>query len=423
MSKLAIQGGLPVRTEPWPPWPVHDEREEKAAVEAVRRGDWGGYPMPNFYAKRFAEAFAAFHGAKFGQCVANGTIALEVALQAMGVEPGAEVIVPAYTFEGTAAAALFSGCAPVFVDVEPDTYCIDPEAVEAAITDKTQAIIPVHLAMRFADMDRLGAIAEKHGLKILEDCAHAHGGKWKGQGAGSIGDAGAFSFQTSKLMTAGEGGMILTSDPEILDAAHALTNCGRERHDKAHDARVVGHNYRMTDIQAAILEVQLTRLEDQHARRAVNMAVLNEELPKIEGLSTLKSDERITTVAAYQYVFKYDASAFGGLHRDAFVAALNAEGVPCDGQFYEAIYNSPIFRMDAARYPAWAATGRDVDCPVAWRAGYEEAVWMSHHLFLGEKKDAEQIVEAIRKVADGAEGLIGFEHPSIQVQGLSRAKR
>jgi dTDP-4-amino-4,6-dideoxygalactose transaminase len=167
----------------------------------------------------------------------------------------------------------------------------------------------------------------------------------------------------------------------------------------------------------------LDRLQGQLDHKNKNMAVLDEELPKITGLSTLRRDPRITSVAAYQYVFKYNAEAFGGLHRDAFVAALNAEGVPCDGQFYEAVYNSPIFHMDAARYPAWARTGCDADCPVSWRAGYEEAVWLSHHLFLGSRMDTEELVEAIRKVAENATSLIGFEHPSITKQSLSRAKR
>ena len=423
MAKLAIQGGAPVRTKGWPRWPARDEREEEALLDAFRNGDWGGYPMPNERAKRFTENFARHHDCEFGQCVANGTVTMEIALQAMRIEPGAEVIVPAYTFEGTAAAVLFAGCAPVFADVEPDTYCISPSAVEAAITDKTRAIIPVHLAMRIADMDRLAEIARKHDLALLEDCAHAHGAKWKDKGVGSLGDAGSFSFQTSKLMTAGEGGIVITNDAKIMDYLFALTNCGRQRPGRAEDAPVIGHNYRMTDLQAAILDVQLSRLESHHETRNRNMAVLDEEVPKIEGLSTLRRDERITAQAAYQYVFRYDAAAFGGLSRDAFVAALNAEGIPCDGQFYEAVYNSPVFRMDAARYPAWADSAREYDCPVAWRAGYEEAVWLSHHLFLGDREDAETIVEAIRKVCRHSEELIGFEHPSIQSQAVSRTRR
>lgn len=402
---------------------MRDDNEEKAILDALRNGDWGGYPLPNVCSKAFAEKFAKMHDCEFGLCVMNGTVSLEIALQAMRVEPGAEVIIPAYTFEGTASAALFAGCVPVFVDVDPETYCIDPKAIEAAITPKTQAIIPVHLAMRFADMDAINAIARKHGLRVLEDCAHAHGGKWNGKGAGSLGDAGSFSFQSSKLMTAGEGGIVIGNDPKILDGLVVLTNCGRQRPDRAHEFVSIGHNYRMTDLQAAILNVQLTRLESQLEHKNGNMAVLDQELPKIPGLSTLRRDPRITRQAAYQYVFKYDPAGFGGLPRGAFIAALNAEGVPCDGQFYEAVYNSSIFHMDAKRYPAWAARGCDFDCPVSMRAAYEESVWLSHHLFLGPREDATQIVEAIRKVATEHKSLIGFEHPSIERQSMSRAKR
>lgn len=423
MSKLAIQGGTPVRTKPWTKWPMHDEKEEKAVLDCVRRGDWGGFPMPNLYAKRFTEAFAKYHDCEFGQLVCNGTVSLEIALQAMGVEPGAEVIVPGYTFEGSAAAILFAGCSPVFVDVEADTYTLDASLIEAAITDRTQAIMPVHLAMTICDMDRIKEIAAKHGLTVLEDCAHGHGGKWKGKGTGSLGQAGSFSFQTSKLMTAGEGGIVITNDPKIMDGLYVLTNCGRQRPDKVHEFNAIGHNYRMTDLQASILEVQFTRLPAQLEHKNANMAILDAELPKIDGIGTLRRDPRITTQAAYQYVFRYNPEAFGGLPREAFVAALNAEGVPCDGQFYEAVYNSPIFHMDAPRYPAWAQTGCDADCPVSWRAGYEEAVWLSHHLFLGGKADIAEMLEAIKKVCSQAESLIGFEHPAIHKQSLSRAKR
>ncbi|MBI3735419.1 DegT/DnrJ/EryC1/StrS family aminotransferase, partial [Candidatus Sumerlaeota bacterium] len=374
MPKLAIQGGQKVRTKPWFSWPTHDEREVEVVSNVIRSGNWGGYPMPNTHAKAFAEAFARRHDAKHAICVANGTVSLEIGLQAMQVEPGSEVIVPAYTFEATAAAALFSECAPVFVDIDPETYTIDPAAIEAAITPRTRAIIPVHLACRIADMDRIMEIAAKHNLKVLEDCAHAHGGRWKGKGVGSLGHAGSFSMQSSKLMTAGEGGIVTTNDDLIFDHLFALTNCGRQRPEGSLGAQVIGHNYRLSDIQAAILEVQLTRLDSQHAHRNKMMEVLDQGIPKIHGLKTLKRDPRITTQAAYQYVFKYNSEFFGGVSRDAFVVALNAEGVPCDGLFYECLYASPLMKLDEKRYPAWAASQREYDCPHSWRAAYEEAV-------------------------------------------------
>jgi len=402
---------------------MHDEEEVKAVTDVVRSGNWGGYPMPNKHAGAFATAFAAAHDAKYAMCVANGTVSLEIALEAMRIEPGAEVIVPAYTFEATAAAVLFNGCAPVFVDIDPETYTISPDAIEAAIGPNTQGIIPVHLACRIADMDRIMEIANKHGLKVLEDCAHAHGGKWKGKGVGSLGHTGSFSMQSSKLMTAGEGGVVTTSDDLIYDHLFALTNCGRQRPEGSLSAKVIGHNYRLSDLQASILEVQLKRLPAQHEKRNKNMEVMDAGLPKIAGLKPLKKDARITQQAAYQYVFRYDAAVFKGVSRDAFVVALNHEGIPCDGLFYECLYSSPIFQQNEKRYPAWAKSKRAYDCPHAWRAAYEEAVWLPHQLFLGERSDAEQVLEAIQKVCDNIGDLVGFEHPEIQIAATSRLKR
>ena len=186
-EKLAVDGGTPVRQEKWPQWPVHDEREIEGLRAVVETGNWGGFPSPNVEAAKFAEAFAAYHTASFGNCTASGTTALEVALKAAGVGAGDEVIMPALTFVATAAAALYMGATPVFVDIDPDTWCLDPGEAERAITDKTKAILPVHLGSRFADMDRIMDLARAHGLRVVEDCAHMHGGFSGGKCAGAVG--------------------------------------------------------------------------------------------------------------------------------------------------------------------------------------------------------------------------------------------
>lgn len=425
-SRLALLGGTPVRSQPWPQWPARGAEEEEALITAFRDGDWGGFPLPNERSATFAAAFAKRHDREHALCVANGTVSLEVALQAMGVEPGAEVIVPAYTFEATASAALFAGCAPVFADIDPDTWCIDVESAAALVTERTQAIVPVHLAMTIADLDAIAKLAARHGLAVLEDCAHAHGARWRGRGVGSWGDAGSFSFQSSKLMTAGEGGIVTTSDETVLDRLHALVNCGRQRPSAAEAVPVIGHNYRMTDLQAAILEVQLNRLDHQHEVRARNASRLRAAIEDIDGLSNLRIDDRVTTQAIYQFVFRFDSEAFAGLDRDTFVAALAAEGVPADGRFYESLPVSELLRPDPARYPAWSealARRPTADCPNAERAAYRESVWLPHQLLLGTESDVDDIVEAVLKVQRSAGDLAGLETAEVERLRQARSAR
>ncbi|MEE2776810.1 MAG: DegT/DnrJ/EryC1/StrS family aminotransferase [Acidobacteriota bacterium] len=396
--------------------------ERDALVAVLQGGEWGGFPMPNRAAERFGAAFARFHDARHGLCVANGTVALEVGLQAIGVEARSEVVVPAYTFEATAAAVLFSGCVPVFADVDAETYCLDPDSVEEVLTERTAAIVPVQLAMGFADMDRLTEIAGREGLRVLEDCAHAHGAQWRGRGAGSIGDAGAFSFQTSKLMTAGEGGAVVTSDDRVLDRLFALVNCGRQRPGRERDHVVVGHNYRLSDLQAAVLEVQLERLEEQHRRRNTNVDRLITALDGLAAIEPVTTDTRVTRRAVYQFVLRYRPLALDGLPRAAFVAALAAEGVPCDGNFYESLTTSELLAPDAARYPAFAARPQ-IACPRAERAAYEEAIWLPHELFLGDAADVDDISAALRKVCEHHSELHELSHPAIDEQTVVRTAR
>jgi dTDP-4-amino-4,6-dideoxygalactose transaminase len=414
---------VPVRRHPFTAWPIYDEREARALQQVLESRNWGGYPCPNELAREFGQKFAAHHGAKYGVAVMNGTVSLELALQAAGIGAGDEVIVPAYTWEGTAAAVLFAGAVPVFVDVDPDTYCLAPNLVEQAITARTRAIIPVHLGFRFADMDRLMEIAAKHNLFVLEDCAHAHGGRWREQGAGSIGHAGSFSFQTSKLMTAGEGGIVITNDIDLADQVIRLANCGRPPRRETRGEPMLGHNYRLTEFQAAVLLAQLERLDEQTALRERNTRRLEEGLRQIESITLLPRDERITRQASYHYVFKFHSDQFSGIHRNAFVAALKAEGVPCDGRFYEAVYKSSLFEFAAERYPAWAQARREFNCPVAERAGYEESIWLPHQLFLGTSEDVDDILSAIAKIKANVADLIGYDDERIRVQAMPRAAR
>ncbi len=429
MPNLAIAGGKPVRTKPFPSWPQFDERERRGLLQVLESRNWGGYPFPNTLAELFAQRFAEYHGAKHAVCAANGTVTIEIALKAAGIRPGDEVIVPAYTFEATAAPVLRLGAIPIFVDVLPETYCIDPKSAEAAITSRTRAIIPVHLAMNMADMDAIADLAARHDLKVIEDCAHAHGARWRNRGAGSLGDAGSFSMQTSKLMTAGEGGVVTTSDDEIFELCQSYINCGRTSRTDRYGHRVLGFNYRMTEFQAAILLAQLERLPEQTEQRAMRASRLSKGLADISGISLLQTDHRLTTQAIYHFVFKYAATAFGGASRDRFVAALEAEGIPCDGLFYEAVYRSALFKVDPRDFPQLNAKTaeelpwKELRCPVAERAAYEESVWLPHHLLLGGEEDVDQIVDAVMKIAANIDELLKAEHPLIDLKQMSRAKR
>lgn len=413
MSKLALLGGKPVRTQPFSAWPVFDAAEEELLLKVLRSRNWGGYPAPNVHTRAFGEAFAKATDAGYGILCANGSITLELALRAGGIQAGDEVIVPTYTWLATAGAAVYVNAVPVFVDVTPDDYTLDPALVEAAITDKTRAVIAVHLASSAADIDRLKAICAKHKLLFIEDCAHAHGGKWNGRGLGSHGDFGSFSFQSSKLMTSGEGGLVTTNDLALADRVQAIVNCGRKEPGYDHfEGEVFGNNYRATEFQAAVLLAQLKKLPALTKRRAQNAETFLNGLAEIPGLTPLKHDPRLTTPAHYQVVVKYDPQGFKGLHRDRFLKALLAEGIEADGDFYEPIQERPLFRPPLAsfpqlkkRYPKGIHAGV-AHTPVAHKAAYEEAIWLHYPHFSGTKKDVTDILNAMRKIHDHVDELL-----------------
>jgi dTDP-4-amino-4,6-dideoxygalactose transaminase len=427
MSELAILGGNPVRCRSFSPWPQYLPSDVQRVQRVLESCHWGGYPVPSRFAGEFADRFAAMHGAKYGLCVSNGTIALVAALRAVGVGFGDEVIVPAYTWDGTATAVLFAGGIPVFADVDPDTYCLDVESVRHALTPRTRAVIPVHLAMRFVDMDALLALAADHDLKVVEDCAHAHGGMYQGRGAGSMGDVGCFSFQESKLMTAGEGGIVITSDLRCFEHMQSQVNCGRASLTDVYHQRVLGANYRMTELQAALLVGQLDMLPEMAQRRSRAAARLSEALAGIEGIRRLPPQPEISRDTVYCYVFQYRGGETG-VARDVFAAALEAEGIPCDGRFYEAVYRSDLFYASPETSPQ-LRIGRPepvdysrVRCPVAERAAYEEAIWLPQFALLGDD-DVEDIALAVDKVMRNLADLETAEPSLAGVKSMSRAER
>ena len=405
---LALLGGPRARTRPWPVWPEHGVPEAAALERVLRSGSWGGFPSPNREARAFADAFARYLGAQHAVPCVNGTLAITLALQAGRLDPGAEVITTSYTFVGTAGGIVAAGGVPVLVDVLPDTYCLDPDQVEAAVTPRTQAIVPVHLACSMADLDRLRALCDARGLLLVEDCAHAHGMRWRDRAAGTVGHFGTFSMQSSKLLTAGEGGAVTTDDGVAAQRLWSLVNCGRKEPGfDGFPERLFGHNLRITEWQAAVLTEQLARLPDQHARRARNVARFEAEVAKLPGLRPLARDERVSFRTAYQLIVRYDAAAFEGVPRDTMLRALQAEGVPCSGRFYVPMNEDPLFAMDPKTNPL-ARVELDYArqrFPVARRAAYEESIWLPHQLFLGDAGDEDDLVACFAKLQANAGAL------------------
>jgi dTDP-4-amino-4,6-dideoxygalactose transaminase len=316
------------------------------------------------------------------------------------------------------------GGVPVFADVDPDTYCMDVDSVRAGITPRTKAVIPVHLAMRFTDMDALMQLAAEHGLKVIEDCAHAHGGAWKGKGAGAIGDIGSFSLQESKLMTSGEGGLLTANSLEYYEALQTVINCGRASLTDQYGQRLLGLNYRMTDLQVAMLFGQLERLPELRERRARHAALLETLIAGLPGIRVLPAQPQMTSPTMYCYVLQYRPEpGRPAPHRDLFVAAVEAEGVPCDGRFYEAVYRSDLFYATPENCAQLQKDYSDCHCPVAERAAYEEAVWLFQFCFIGEEEDVRDMARAIEKVATQLESLAAADPALAGVKAMGRAQR
>lgn len=298
MSDLAVNGGSPVRPGGYPDWPVRDERDVEAVASVVREGTWGGHPVPTTVAGEFLRQFAAYQGAAHGVLAANGTVTLEVALMALGIGWRDEVVVPAITFETTYYACIAAGAIPVVVDVSEDTLTMDPERAADAISPATRAIMPVHMAHHMADMDRIMELAHSNQLAVIEDAAHAHGQQWRGMGAGCIGDFGSFSHQSSKTLTSGEGGSLLTNDERLAELAASLIDCGRPK-DPEEQNYTFGGNYRLGDLHASLLLAQLNRFESQRAERARPARRFEESASGVPGIRLMLPDRRITRHGMY----------------------------------------------------------------------------------------------------------------------------
>jgi L-glutamine:2-deoxy-scyllo-inosose/3-amino-2,3-dideoxy-scyllo-inosose aminotransferase len=407
-DKLAILGGTPLHIEPYPAWPIFDDRDINAVSDVIRSGHWGGYPYPGPKSAEFAHRFAEMQGGGHAVITVNGTVTMEVALRVMNIGWGDEVILPAYTFQATAAAVMQAGAIPVIVDVDFDTYCIDPKAIESAITPNTKAIIPVHLGAEMADMDAVMRIARQHNLVVVEDCAHAHGAKWGGSGAGTIGQFGSFSLQSSKTITTGEGGLLLCKTAELAARAASIIDCGRP-HGQNSTLYTMGTNYRMTEIQAALGLVALERFPEQAKQRETMAAYMDEALSEVPGVRVLKRHPRHTTRSFYQYIFSIDPQIFKVKH-DIICLALEKEGIPCDVG-YEAMHHYSLFQPNLSRLPVPSAFPKyfnfsKMNFPIAEQACEAEAVWLDESIFRSNQKGINDVILALNKIRANADKLV-----------------
>ena len=407
MSELALLGGTTAKTKPFPLWPQFDQAERKALNQVLDSRVW--WRTPGTRTLEFEQAFARFHGARHGLAVTSGTAALEVTMAALGLGAGDEVIVPDFTFVATASAVLFANALPVLVDVRPDTYGIDPELVEAAITPRTRAIIAVHMGGHPADLDALTDLARRKNVALIEDSSHAHASEWRGKRIGTYGVAGTFSFQASKLMTAGEGGMIISNDDTFERNARSVHDCGRMPGEWFYSHFVYGSNYRLSEWQGAVLMAQLGRLDGQTRRRHQNSRVLDRELSKIPGITPQKLDERCTRNGQYAYIFHVDKNEFAGISTDRFIEAMNEEGIPNQAS-YPPLHELHMFRNGEYRKCLSDAQAKEDHAflkhsfPNTERAAWE-TVWIPQPALLGDDEDIEEIVSAIRKIQRHAKDL------------------
>ncbi len=387
-ATLAIDGGAPVRQTPFHPWPIYDQTEEKLLLEVLHSGNWG--TLSGRKVIEFEQQFAEFQHARYGICVPNGTAALELALRALQIGPGHEVITTPYTFIATSSAILQTGARPVYVDIDLETYNLNPAQVEAAITPRTRAILPVHLGGRPADLDCILAVAQKHALAVLEDACQAWGSEWRNRRVGAIGDLGAFSFQASKNITAGEGGIVITNNPQLAETCWSIHNVGRVRHGSWYQHEVLGMNLRLPEWEGAILQAQLKRLPVHMPVRAENVRYLRRLLlAEMPGLIPLSEDARVTASSNHLMLLRYQSNHFGGRSREEFLRAMLAEGIEPISGGYVPLHLSPAIRK--------ATGGAPPALPAAEQAG-RETIWINQTPFLGNHADMDSILEAALKI-------------------------
>ena len=411
MGRLALTGGEPVRhpKKGWPAWPPVSQRAMELVVQVVNSGTWS-YDGPREW--EFARSYAEWSGAKYCLPVANGTVAIQLALEALGIGAYDEVIVPGLTWQATAAACLDVNAVPVLVDVDPETWCLDVTKAEAAVTERTRAIIAVHLYGSMGDMDALRDLAKRRSLALVEDCAHQHGARWEGKGVGTLGDVGAFSLQQSKVLTSGEGGVTLTQDWELFQKLYSLRNCGRPFREGS--PALQSGNYRLTELQAALLLAQMERIEELVQRRDANGIYLSGRIASLDGVKPMKRYAKVSRQSYYCYSFRFLPESWEGVSVAAFRRALAAETALGVGGSYEPLTACSLYRPHTKkRHHLSEEYWQAIDparfrLPVCDRAFREESVVIHHPFLLADRKAMDDLGDAIAKIYAHRDELRGL---------------
>jgi dTDP-4-amino-4,6-dideoxygalactose transaminase len=361
-----------------PPWPRAGEREAELLRMVLDSPQWGGFHP---FVAEFEQSFAAYQHAQYGIGAANGSVTLELALNVLGIGPGDEVIVPAISFVTTATAVSRSGALPVFVDIEADSYNIDPGRVRAAITPKTKAVIPVHFGGAMCDVRALLEICRERDLVLLEDAAHAHGAEYDGKRAGSFGLAGSFSFQNGKVLTAGEGGMLVTSDVRFAGRARSIANCGRVPGRGFSEHHELGTNFRLSALHAAVLLAQFEELPEQIRKREENRRVFSDLTADVKGIVWQRQPAAQTQNSHYLVIGRVDRRV-----RDEFCRRLVSAGIPATPFYPHTLYQNPVYQREKCRV---------MPCPVA-ETRIHDSFWLSHRAFLAPEETIHEIAGVIR---------------------------
>ncbi|NND06722.1 MAG: DegT/DnrJ/EryC1/StrS family aminotransferase [Saprospiraceae bacterium] len=413
-KKPALLGGAAVIQHNWPSWPIwKPETDEQRLLEVMRSGVWSRKKVVD----EFEQKWAATIGAKRCLAVVNGTNALNASLAQLEIGWGDEVIVTPYTFIASASSILFNGAIPVFVDVDPETFQMDPTKIEEKITSRTRAIMVVHILGLPSDMKRIMQIAKKHDLIIVEDACQAWLAEIDHKKLGTFGHAGCFSFQNSKNMPMGEGGAIVSDDDEFMDRCYSYHNYGNPFGTTAGAVSsgtvMIGTKLRITEYQAAIGLVQLERLEIQTERRNKRAALLKSIIEDVPGIQPYRLYDDVTRAAYHLFAFRYDKGQFEDLPRERFIEALRAEGIPASSGYkplnkmpylenaFQSKYFKKFYTSQELNYERYAANNQ---CPLNDKL-CNEAVWLSQNVLLGTEKDMMAIADAIAHIHAHAEEL------------------